>query len=361
MDKIKGTSAITQPDSGRHATDSPDTVMLELVRRLAAELRRQSGVVSVNLDSLLERELGFDSLARVELLARIEQAFGVSLPEQALATTETPRDLLRAVQGCTSAAGAGDGMDAGGRATQGAVAGRAGAAAVQGSTSSAAAAVKTVGVSRPQRISTQVLPAAPGEAQAAPDTTNNLVALLDWHVRAHPDRPHITVNEASLTSGEEQEETLSYAALQAGARKVAAGLRAHDVQPGQTVAIMLPTSREYFFCFYGILLAGAIPVPIYPPLRASQIEEHLRRHARILANARATLLITVPEARPVARLLRAQTPELRRVVTVTELSTAVVNPAELEQIGAAVRTQDIAFLQYTSGSTGNPKGVILTP
>jgi len=315
--------------SGRHATDRPDALMLELVQRLAAELRRQSGVAPVCLDSLLERDLGFDSLARVELLARIEQAFGVSLPEQALVTAETPRDLLRAVQGITGTA----------RARH------AGAAAVPG---------------RPQKISADVLPATQGEAQPAPDATDNLVALLDWHVREHPNRPHITVNEASLTSGEEQEVTLSYAALQAGARNVAAGLRAHDVQPGQAVAIMLPTSREYFFCFYGILLAGAIPVPIYPPLRASQIEEHLRRHARILANARATLLITVPEARPLAQLLRAQTPELRHVVTVAELRNAVLNLSELEQIGAALRTQDIAFLQYTSGSTGNPKGVILT-
>ena len=153
---------------GRHATDRPDALLLELVRQLATELRRQSGMATVGLDSLLERELGFDSLARVELLARIERAFGVSLPEQALAMAETPRDLLRAVQGCTRAAAAGP--------------------------------------TQPQRISMQVLPAALGEAQAAPDITDNLVALLDWHVHAHPDRPHITVNEASLTSGEEQEE-----------------------------------------------------------------------------------------------------------------------------------------------------------
>src|SRR4030067_1094777 len=176
-----------------------------------------------------------------------------------------PRELLRAVQGCPSPA----------------------------------AAVQTTGSTRPRRISTEVLPAAPGEAQAAPDSTDNLVALLDWHVRAHPERPHITVNEASLTSGDEQEETLSYAALQAGGPQVA-------------------------------------------------------------ARRRATLLITVPEARPLAQLLRAQTPELRHVVTVAQLSSAVLNLSELEQIGAAVRTQDIAFLQYTSGSTGHPKGVILT-
>ena len=49
----------------------------------------------VALDSSLERDLGLDSLARVELVLRLEREFGASLPEQALASSETPRDLLR--------------------------------------------------------------------------------------------------------------------------------------------------------------------------------------------------------------------------------------------------------------------------
>ena len=302
MDKISGERTINR-----------DEAMLDIVRQLAAELRHKSGVASVNLDSLLERELGFDSLARVELLTRIEHVFGVGLAEQALAAAETPRDLLRAVQ--------------------------------------------VAGPIRPRRVYSEPLSVHLQEdAQTAPVSIDNLVALLDWHVSAHPERTHIT-----LVNGEGQEEILSYAALRQGAQAVAAGLRAHDVQPGQTVAIMLPSSLEYFFSFYGTLLAGAIPVPIYPPMRASQIEEHLRRHARILANARVSLLITVAEARPVALLLRAQTPELRSVVTVRELSTMVMSLSAVEQFDATLlRTGDIAFLQYTSGSTGNPKGVILT-
>src|SRR5258706_2836136 len=51
--------------------------------------------IHVTLDSSLEKELGLDSLARVELVLRLEKEFGASLPEQALATSETPRDLLR--------------------------------------------------------------------------------------------------------------------------------------------------------------------------------------------------------------------------------------------------------------------------
>ena len=49
----------------------------------------------VSLDSSLERDLGLDSLARVELVLRLEREFAASLPEQALASSETPRDLLR--------------------------------------------------------------------------------------------------------------------------------------------------------------------------------------------------------------------------------------------------------------------------
>ena len=51
------------------------------------------------LDTSLEKELGLDSLARVELVLRLEKEFGVALPEQALATSETPRDLLRFLLG----------------------------------------------------------------------------------------------------------------------------------------------------------------------------------------------------------------------------------------------------------------------
>jgi 1-acyl-sn-glycerol-3-phosphate acyltransferase len=136
---------------------------------------------------------------------------------------------------------------------------------------------------------------------------------------------------------------------------VAAGLQRAGVQPRQCVAIMLPTSPEYFSTYLGILRAGAIPVPIYPPARASQLEEHVLRHTGILDNARATLLVTVSEAMAVARLLQARVAGLRHVVTPQQLAARGGAPAPVE-----IRGDDIAFIQYTSGSTGNPKGVALT-
>jgi acyl carrier protein len=68
--------------------------VLAVVQAVAREARPHLDA-RVALDSSLEKELGLDSLARVELVLRLEREFGTSLPEQALGSSETPRDLLR--------------------------------------------------------------------------------------------------------------------------------------------------------------------------------------------------------------------------------------------------------------------------
>src|SRR5688572_29815668 len=86
-------SSMDQPPP--HTLEQIDpTRVLAVVATVAREARPHI-TVDVALDSSLERELGLDSLARVELVLRLEREFGSSLPEQALASSETPRDLLR--------------------------------------------------------------------------------------------------------------------------------------------------------------------------------------------------------------------------------------------------------------------------
>ena len=296
------------PNANVTSNAAADDVALKLVRlieQLLAESHPQRRI-TVTLDSSLERDLGLDSLGRVELMQRAERTFGVSLPDQMLNTVETPRDLARCVLASH--------------------------------------------VGRQAYSDKTVLTLATGGTQSVPETALTLTAALDWHVAQHPAQLQIY-----LYGDDELEHQISYAELAEGARAVAAGLIKGGLEPAGTVAIMLPTGRDYFFSFFGILLAGGVPVPIYPPVRLSQIEDHMRRHVAILTNAGASFMITVPEAKPVALLLRSQIDTLKNVVTAGELAASGAQPV-LPEIFA----NDIAFLQYTSGSTGNPKGVMLT-
>ncbi len=282
------------------------SALLDEIAKLLAELQPRRAP-RVGLDTDIDRGLGIDSLARVELVVRLEQRFAVRLPKETFAEADTPRDLLRAVLEAQHAPA----------------------------------------VSRVERIS----PAPAGApAAAAPQQAETLPAVLEWHAAESADRPHIRL----LDDGREQR-VLSHRELLDEAEALAVGLQARGIERGDRVALMLPTGAEYFASFFAILLCGAVPVPIYPPARASQLAEHLRRHAGILANSGAKLLVTVARARPLARLLQASAASLGGVVTAAELSgdgSAFMAPR--------LEGGDIAFLQYTSGSTGSPKGVVLT-
>ncbi len=298
------TSVARQIETGSKSISAD--ALIEMLRQLALELHPGRAAIPSSLDGRLEQDYGFDSLGRVELFLRIERRFGVSLPEAVMAEAETPRDLLRAML--------------------------------------AASPVHYAHAGAIERVSALAV------ESETPDEAATLPEVLAWHVRRHPDRPHIVLQDE-----EGGERTVTYAELDQAARAVAAGLIERGLEPGRAAAIMLPTGVEYFFSFFGILLAGGIPVPIYPPARASQIEDHLKRHAGILSNALTEVLITVPQAKPLALLLKPRVATLGSVVT----------PEELVRRGAPAAVhraspQDIAMLQYTSGSTGNPKGVVLT-
>ena len=278
--------------------------VLAVVAAVAREARPSIDAY-VALDSSLERDLGLDSLARVELVLRLEREFGASLPEQALASSETPRDLLRFVLASVGHA-------------------------PQAADRSLASLVQTQGI-RP-----------PAEART-------LTEALEYHVERQPERLCVHLYE------EGAEHPLTYRGLWEGSLAYAAQLADAGLAPGDTVAIMLPTSREYLFCFYGTLLAGGIPVPLYPPARLTTIEDHLTRHVGILKSAGTALMITVPEAKPIAWLLRAQVESLRAVLTTRDFSASGRGFTPVRSTGG-----QIGFLQYTSGSTGQPKGVVLT-
>jgi len=117
------------------------------------------------------------------------------------------------------------------------------------------------------------------DVKDTPDDAVTLIDVLNWHVNSHPDRPHIR-----MYTDEGDGEVITYLQLKDAATRVAGGLQQRGLQPAEPVVLMLPSGPEYFYSFFGILLAGGIPVPIYPPARISQLEDHLHRHVRILVN-----------------------------------------------------------------------------
>jgi 1-acyl-sn-glycerol-3-phosphate acyltransferase len=279
--------------------------LLSVVREMVGELRGRRAP-EVGLGSRFGAELGFDSLARLELLLRIQRRLGVTVSEEQALAAETPRELLAAL-----------------RATAG----------------------RTARVASPP-------PAVVGAPEIElPRAAATLVDALAWFVERAPERVHLELYEGAEVT------PITYRALYEESRRVAAGLLEREVAAGESVALMLPTSRDFFVGFMGVWLAGAVPVPIYPPFRASQLEDHLRRQALILDNARAGLLIATPATARPGRWLRSALPQLRDVVSVAELGAAA---PELPLPRRAPAPSDVALVQYTSGSTGDPKGVVLT-
>jgi 1-acyl-sn-glycerol-3-phosphate acyltransferase len=308
--------------------------VMEVVRQLLVELGSTHALGAVRPEAHLEKDLALGSLERVELITRVGQLFSVTLPDQLVAEAATVADLTSAV---LRAAGNG-----------------AGAASSTDLLSSPLAALRRH-AETPERFD-----------RAALATLHTLNDALDYHARIHPAQPHIFLRDDDGSAHQ-----ITYGELHQRASAVAAALTARGLGPRQTVAIMLPTCREFFYSFFGVLLAGGVPVPIYPPFRADRIEEYAARQAAILSNAEARFLLTFRRAETVAKLLKPRVPTLQGVLSAAALAesdnatTGSGNgsaPVALPAGAHAYRPRgdSIAFLQYTSGSTGEPKGVTLT-
>ena len=288
--------------------------VLEVVRELVAELGHESALRSATSASHLDRDLGLGSLERVELLLRLEKTFGTRLDEEVLAGAETVQDLITAL-------GAANG-------------------ATVGFGERAETAERAPGIS------------FPGQAEGVA-TAETFQEVLRHRGRADASRTHLIFYD-----DEREGPSLTFGELLEGAERVAADLVKRGIGRGDSVALMLPTSRDFFLVFAGTLLAGATPVPIYPPFRADRIAEYAERQSAILRNAGARLLVTFREAASVAKLLKPLVPSLEGVATAEALAQSRAAAPLGPQLHS--RGDDLALLQYTSGSTGNPKGVMLT-
>jgi acyl-CoA synthetase (AMP-forming)/AMP-acid ligase II len=160
-----------------------------------------------------------------------------------------------------------------------------------------------------------------------------------------------------LADGETENAALTYAQLDRRARVIAAELSDRGAQPGDRVILLYPPGLDFITAFFGAIYAGVIAVPCYPPHRL-QLARSLPRLTAILANAEPNIILCTAEVAAAIPAWIAHAPELNAlqwIATDTLDDDAAVTWKEPE-----VGPSTLAFLQYTSGSTAAPRGVMVT-
>jgi fatty-acyl-CoA synthase len=212
------------------------------------------------------------------------------------------------------------------------------------------------------------------EDRHRPWRSRSVAAMLDSVVAQYPDRPYVITEQS----------TLSYAGLAEWSVRLARGLVASGVEPGQRVALVLPNGADMIATRFAAARAGAVAVPISFRLQPREL-------AQLLALSQASVLITMERFRDIDALAGLDTlapgwdqpggqhavPDLRLVVTAPENGGEPLRPdavtlrqlerdedadldAELARRAAATEPDDTATIFYTSGTTGVPKGVLST-
>ncbi len=173
-------------------------------------------------------------------------------------------------------------------------------------------------------------------------------------ILTHLERAAASNAVARFVDRRERETELGWGEVHRRARDVAGGLVALGVRPGDRVALILPTSPGFLDAFFGAMLAGAVPVPIYPPVRLGRLDEYHQRTARMLQAVEARLVISDRRVRRVlGRTVELARPELG-LVRVDQL------PRRPLTSPPNVFPDDAAFIQLSSGTTMEPKPIRLT-
>jgi acyl-CoA synthetase (AMP-forming)/AMP-acid ligase II len=169
-------------------------------------------------------------------------------------------------------------------------------------------------------------------------SAETLVALLGGRAAEDPVLPYFELYD----------ETVTYGRLWTESARYAAGLTKFGVERGDKVCLIYPTCAEFFYTFFAALRLGAVPVPLYPTLGVDAT-------ANVLRDSQAKVVTTISWFRPGVEESQASAANVRHVVEPSDLEVDDRPPAF-----PSVGPEDVAFIQYTSGSTEHPRGVVLS-
>lgn len=156
-----------------------------------------------------------------------------------------------------------------------------------------------------------------------------------------------------LVDGEQQREHLNYAQLDARARAIAAYLQSRGLA-GERALLLYPSGQQFIAAFFGCLYAGVVAVPAYPPRR----NRNLERIRSIVGDCKPRICLTTDDVLARVEPVLSEAPDL---AALEWKCTRELGDAEAAAwIDPAIGPATLAFLQYTSGSTGAPKGVMVS-
>jgi len=192
-------------------------------------------------------------------------------------------------------------------------------------------------------------PSPTGESGDISSQCATLVDILRWRALNQPDRHAYTF----LTDGEMEGVSITYAQLDRQARSIAATLQVHR-EVGDRALLLYQPGLDYIAAFMGCLYAGVIAVPAYPPSSSRSIQ----RIQAIAADAQAVFLLTTSHLLPKLQHWSTQLLELETLCWIATDQDSKNREEKWQQTKLA--SHMLAFLQYTSGSTATPKGVMVS-
>lgn len=184
------------------------------------------------------------------------------------------------------------------------------------------------------------------------DEASTLLGILRWRALHQPDK----LGFIFLEDGETEESPMTFGRLDRQARAIAAQLQSLGVAGERALLLFLP-GLDYITAFFGCLYAEVVAVPAYPP-DVMRLERTLPRFLGIVNDARPAVVLTTAEILSMVPYLVEEYPDLQGIHWLATDEIAESTATQWQEPPLSPDT--LAFLQYTSGSTADPRGVILT-